>query len=413
MDNLALEDWMPMSPAEGPPFPRSMGVYWPWYKVAVPPLEVVPPAVPVAVPPVVPVIVAPPAAPPVIAYPPAAPPVIAYPPPAAPPEVPPEVIYACPICGAEFSTLSALEAHMALVHPPEVPAPPATYHLYVSTVGEGVVTPSTGDYSAHLPLTLIATPGPGFDFDYWGGDVSGTVPVVSVLMDRDKAVTAYFKPIEVPAPPPPPPPKLPTVSILSATFTPSEATVGDVVGGTISWRPTMPGSPELFDFGISADLIDSAGRRVMNVLTASPTGEIGMPQATPFSLDTRGLPEGWYGLQIHFSDLATGVEIAKRRFLNLLHLLPLPEIPPPPPPVPEVPAMSPEEVLEDFRNFALEVNRDLGGSYVAGYLTPPPDWPGSVTEWSRHVQIEAAKRYLFWPEKFGLLPLSIRALVLA
>ncbi|GAI96766.1 unnamed protein product [marine sediment metagenome] len=75
--------------------------------------------------------------------------------------------------------------------------------------------------------------------------------------------------------------------------------------------------------------------------------------------------------------------------------------------------MSPEEALEDFREFADKVNIELGGSYVAGVLTPPPDWVGSVTEWSRHVQIEAAKRYLFWPEKFKLLPLSIRALVLA
>jgi len=488
MDNLALEDWQPMPPEMGPPLPRSIGIYWPWYKVAVPPLEVVPPAVPVVAPPVVPVIVAPPAAPPVIAYPP-------YPPVAYPPvEAPPVIVY-------------------PPAPPPEVPAPPATYYLYVATVGEGVVTPGAGDYSAHLPVTLTATPSPGFDFDYWGGDVSGTIPVVSLLMNSDKAVTAYFKPIEVPAPPP----KLPTVNILSAAFTPSEATVGDVVSGTISWMPTIPGSPELFDFGISADLIDSAGRRVMNVFTAYPTGEIGTPQATPFSLDTRGLPEGWYGLQVHFSDL-TGVEIAKRSFLNLLHLLPLPEIPAPPPPppaveisiaapesaeagekvpvyvkvtnlmgdryhlgtelsvnavpilstseffsggqsktygmsfympripaslvavvkypvdgvwvpvgsasktvtlappevpVPEIPAPPPppevpapppppevaappltEAELEAFRELALKVNIDLGGSYVAGVLTPPAGWVGSVTEWSRHVQAETLKRWL-------------------
>ncbi len=323
MNDLKLETWQPMPPEMGPPFPRSMGIYWPWYKPAVPELVRLPPAVPVAAPPVVPVIVAPPAAPPVIAYPP-----VAYPPAPPPPEVAPELIYVCQLCDAEFSTLSELEAHMTLVHPEEVPAPPAAYYLYVGTVGEGVVTPSPGEYPAHLPLTLIATPASGYAFDYWGGDVSGTIPVVSLLMDSDKAVTAYFKPIEVPAPLP----KLPTVSILSATFTPSEATVGDVVSGTISWMPKISGSPELFDFGISADLIDSAGERVMNVLTASPTAEIGMLQATPFSLDTTGLPEGWYGLQVRVSDL-TGVEIADRRFLNLLHLLPLPEIPPPPPEV--------------------------------------------------------------------------------
>lgn len=340
MNNLALEDWMPMPPEMGPPLPRSMGITWPWYKLAVPVPEVAPPAVPVVAPPVVPVIVAPPAAPPVIAYPPpAAPPVIAYPPVTYPPEV------------------------------PEVPAPPATYYLYVGTVGEGVVTPNAGDYPADLPLTLIATAAPGYAFDYWGGDVSGTVPVVSLLMDSDKAITAYFKPIEVP------PPKLPTVSISSAAFTPSEATVGDVVGGTISWMPTMPGSPELFDFGISADLIDSAGERVVNVLTASPTAELGMLQETPFSLDTTGLPEGWYGLQVHISDLATGVEIAKRRFLNLLHLLPLPEIPPPPPKV-EVSITAPdsakegEKVLVDVKTTNLMEDRYHLGTELSVNAVP-------------------------------------------
>lgn len=394
MDDFELENWMPMSPEMGPPLPRSVGIYWPWYKPAIPEVVRLPPAVPVAAPPIV---VAPPAAP-VIAYPPpppVAPPVIAYPPPAAPPVI-------------------AYPPYPPAPPPPEVPPVPEKYRLFVSVVGKGAVSPKEGEYLTGTPVPLIATPAPGYEFDYWSGDVSGTNPVVIIMMDRAKTAIAHFK--ELP-PPELPPPKLPTVSILSATFTPSEATVGDVVGGTISWRPTIAGSPEVFDFRISADLIDSAGRQVMNVFTASPTGEIGMPQATPFSLDTRGLPEGWYGLQVHFSDLATGVEIAKRRFANLLHLLPLPEIPPPPPPVPEVPAMSPEEVLEDYREFALEVNRDLGGSYSiapgVGELIPPPDWPGSVWEWSSHVQIEAAKRYLFWPEKFGLLPFSIRALVLA
>lgn len=27
-----LEDWWPASPLLGPPLPRWMGVYWPWYK---------------------------------------------------------------------------------------------------------------------------------------------------------------------------------------------------------------------------------------------------------------------------------------------------------------------------------------------------------------------------------------------
>ena len=42
MDEFKLEDWFPMSPLKGPPLPRFLGIYWPWYKeidVILPPIE--------------------------------------------------------------------------------------------------------------------------------------------------------------------------------------------------------------------------------------------------------------------------------------------------------------------------------------------------------------------------------------
>jgi len=30
---LGFEDWFPMMPNMGPPLPRILGIYWPWYKV--------------------------------------------------------------------------------------------------------------------------------------------------------------------------------------------------------------------------------------------------------------------------------------------------------------------------------------------------------------------------------------------
>lgn len=76
MNNLLgikIEDWMPMMPNQGPPLPKSIGIYWPWYK---------------------------------------------------PPEVPPEApIYACPYCSAEFSTQAELYAHIVKAHagqPPKI-----------------------------------------------------------------------------------------------------------------------------------------------------------------------------------------------------------------------------------------------------------------------------------------------------
>ncbi len=31
-EGFSLEMLLPMSPLEGPPLPRVMGIYWPWYK---------------------------------------------------------------------------------------------------------------------------------------------------------------------------------------------------------------------------------------------------------------------------------------------------------------------------------------------------------------------------------------------
>ncbi len=45
-----------------------------------------------------------------------------------------------------------------------------------------------------------------------------------------------------------------------------------------------------------------------------------------------------------------------------------------------------------YNQFALEVNIELGGRYVNGVLTPPASWSGSVTQWSRHVREETARR---------------------
>lgn len=42
--------------------------------------------------------------------------------------------------------------------------------------------------------------------------------------------------------------------------------------------------------------------------------------------------------------------------------------------------------LPAYQESALQINRELGGSYVNGVLTAPAWWTGSITEWSRHVQ---------------------------
>lgn len=43
---IKLEEFSPMPPNMGPPLPRSMKVYWPWYKPLLPPEEIAPPIPP-------------------------------------------------------------------------------------------------------------------------------------------------------------------------------------------------------------------------------------------------------------------------------------------------------------------------------------------------------------------------------
>ena len=95
------------------------------------------------------------------------------------------------------------------------------YKLTLTVVGSGtaVPNPDKGAYSEGEPVTLTATPSPGFEFAGWSGDlVSSDNPVV-LLMDSDKAVIATFVPIEY-----------------SLTVTP-------VGSGTVDINPDLPSYP--------------------------------------------------------------------------------------------------------------------------------------------------------------------------
>ncbi len=43
MNNFELENWLPMEPMKGPPLPRLLNIYWPWYKPGPPPPPPPPP----------------------------------------------------------------------------------------------------------------------------------------------------------------------------------------------------------------------------------------------------------------------------------------------------------------------------------------------------------------------------------
>ncbi len=68
------------------------------------------------------------------------------------------------------------------------------FRLSVKTEGEGDITldPAGGEYDEGSTVTLTATPGPGWRFDHYASDVEGTQNQTTVVMNKNKAVTAVF-----------------------------------------------------------------------------------------------------------------------------------------------------------------------------------------------------------------------------
>lgn len=75
-----------------------------------------------------------------------------------------------------------------------VTTPVTQYTLMANTTGVGSVTlnPSGGVYDAGTMVTLTATPGPGYQFDGWSGDLSGALNPATITMDANKTVMATF-----------------------------------------------------------------------------------------------------------------------------------------------------------------------------------------------------------------------------
>jgi len=73
-----------------------------------------------------------------------------------------------------------------------------TYTLSVSINPSqaGSVSPSGGEYESGVQVTLTANPASGYTFDYWYGAASGSSNTVTITMNSDKTITAYFEPLD-------------------------------------------------------------------------------------------------------------------------------------------------------------------------------------------------------------------------
>lgn len=70
-----------------------------------------------------------------------------------------------------------------------------TININPTTGGTVIRTPDEGEYSCGQTVGLMANANPGYMFANWSGDLSGTSPSGSVVMNGPKVVSANFSPI--------------------------------------------------------------------------------------------------------------------------------------------------------------------------------------------------------------------------
>ncbi len=69
------------------------------------------------------------------------------------------------------------------------------YHLNVETIGKGKVikTPEKNKYLQNEEVILKAIPEENWKFYYWNGELSGNESIKSIIMDKNKTISAHFR----------------------------------------------------------------------------------------------------------------------------------------------------------------------------------------------------------------------------
>ena len=98
-----------------------------------------------------------------------------------------------------------------------------TYYTLTTSVsplvgGSVSLSPGGGTYPAGSQVTLTAMPASGYSFNNWGGDASGSQNPVTIIMNSNKSITAYFQETGV-------------------TYYTLTTSVSPLVGGSVSLSP--------------------------------------------------------------------------------------------------------------------------------------------------------------------------------
>ncbi|MFH0899414.1 MAG: hypothetical protein V2A73_02165 [Pseudomonadota bacterium] len=74
----------------------------------------------------------------------------------------------------------------------ENPSTKHTLTIQVAPAGSGTVNPAGGSFEHGSRVSLTANPNSGWQFDYWGGDLSGEDNPAEIVMSQDRLVVANF-----------------------------------------------------------------------------------------------------------------------------------------------------------------------------------------------------------------------------
>src|SRR5215475_5688622 len=107
------------------------------------------------------------------------------------------------------------------------------FRLTLAANGSGTIQsdPAGDKFPAGTRVTLTATPAPGWRFDGWSGDLTGTDNPAIITMDREKSITANFTPL---------PPSIATQPLSQSVTTGSNVTFTVAANGepplTYQWK---------------------------------------------------------------------------------------------------------------------------------------------------------------------------------
>jgi uncharacterized repeat protein (TIGR02543 family) len=93
-------------------------------------------------------------------------------------------------------TKEELPIEIPPVVPPEIETELYSISVSVFPSGAGMVAPPGGEFPSGSQIMVNAAPAPGYVFDHWEGDVSGTSSSITITMEDDKVVHAYFKEVK-------------------------------------------------------------------------------------------------------------------------------------------------------------------------------------------------------------------------